>query len=246
MRYYVIGDIHGQIGKLDAAHREITRDRERVGDRNAPVIHLGDLVDRGPDSRGVIEYLMHGIADGAPWVVLKGNHDRMFADFVREGANDKRLFTGLTYLHDGIGGRETLRSYGVVGGILTSQRDMHKAARNAVPEAHLRFLETLPLFKQTDSYFFVHAGIEPGVAMEDQVEEDLLWIRGPFLESRKDHGRLVVHGHTPVEFIEHHGNRVAVDTGAGFGGPLVPAVLEDGAVFALVDEERLPISPPPV
>jgi len=244
MRSYAIGDIHGQLDKLKAAHDRIAADRARTGDGDAPVIHLGDLVDRGPDSRGVIEHLMAGIADGAPWLVLKGNHDRMFADFVRDGREDRRLFTGLSYLHERIGGWATLASYGVPGGLLGRLRGLHKAARAAVPEAHLAFLEALPLFHRMGDVLFVHAGIRPGVPLADQEEDDLIWIRDPFLDDDSDHGMLVVHGHTPVARATHFGNRVALDTGAGFGGPVTAAVFEARAAFALEEDGRRALVPP--
>lgn len=246
MRVYAIGDIHGQLGKLRAAHALISEDRARVGDTEAPVIHLGDLVDRGPDSRGVIEYLMEGIAGGAPWRVLKGNHDLMFADFVRAGRENPRLFTGLSYLHERIGGLATLESYGVTKGLFGRSRDLAQAAAEAVPEAHLAFVEGLPHFIRKGEVLFVHAGIRPGRALEDQEDDDLIWIREPFLSDRSDHGLLVVHGHTPVDAPEHHGNRVALDTGAGFGGPLTAAVFEGREVHVLEPGGRRALPAPPV
>lgn len=243
MRFYAIGDIHGQLGKLDDAHREIARDRERTGDGAAEVIHLGDLVDRGPDSRGVIQYLMDGIARGEPWRVLKGNHDRMFSDFVREAREDPRLFSGLHYLHASIGGAATLQSYGVVRGLLSRRRDLATAATEAVPEAHLDFIDGLPLFIRAEELLFVHAGIRPGVALEDQEEEDLIWIREGFLDDDTDHGHLVVHGHTPVDEVTHYGNRVALDTGAGFGGPVTAVVFEGREAWVLSNGERQALSP---
>lgn len=244
MRIYAVGDIHGHLSKLVEAHREIEIDRDRTGDDDALVIHLGDLVDRGPDSRGVIDYLMDGIETGQPWRVIKGNHDRMFCDFVRDAKEDPRLRVGLSYLHDGIGGAATLASYGVVRGFLTRERDLAAKATSAVPQSHLAFIDALPLFHQTEDLLFVHAGILPGVALEDQLEENLLWIREPFLNDATDHGRLVVHGHTPVDAPEHHGNRVALDTGAAFGGPLTPAVFEGREVSILQNGARVALPAP--
>ena len=243
MRIYAIGDIHGHIDKLDSVHSRIAADRKETGDMDAPVIHLGDLVDRGPDSRGVIEYVLEGISRGEPWRVLKGNHDRMFADFVREAKEDERLFSGLSYLHDRIGGLATLASYGVGRGLMTRNRELAKRAAAAVPEAHLSFIEGLPLFHRAGDILFVHAGIRPGVPFEDQDEEDFIWIREPFLSDDRDHGFLVVHGHTPVDEPTHYGNRVALDTGAGFGGPATVAVFEDGDVFVLESGGRRKLDP---
>jgi len=243
MRVYAIGDIHGQLVKLEAAHRAIRADRERTGDGEAPVVHLGDLVDRGPDSRGVIDYLLRGIAEGEPWRVLKGNHDRMFADFVEEAKQDTRLRAGLTYLHPNIGGLATLASYGVHRGFLKRECELAEKAAAAVPRSHLAFMADLPLYHRAGDLLFVHAGIRPGVPLEDQVEDDLVWIRGPFLDDPGDHGFLVVHGHTPVETATHFGNRVALDTGAGFGGPVTAAVFEGRDVFVLENGARRALEP---
>lgn len=243
MRIYAIGDIHGQLSLLEGAHREISKDRERTKDNGAIVVHLGDLVDRGPDSRAVIDYLMNGISDGEPWEVIKGNHDRMFAEFVRGAKEDPRLFSGLTWMHPRLGGTATLASYGIVRGPLESKAALARRAVAAVPDSHLDFLERLPLYKQTDELLFVHAGVRPGIPLEDQSEDDLIWIREEFLEDTRDHGRLVVHGHTPIEAATHFGNRVALDTGAAFGGPLSVAVFEGRDVFLLQDETRYSLGP---
>lgn len=239
MRIYAIGDIHGQIDMLRAAHRRIAADRAVTGDPDAPVVHLGDLVDRGPDSRGVVEHLIRGIADGAPWIVIKGNHDRMFVNFLRHGeAHDSGLRRELTWLDPPLGGDRTLASYGVALRRWTSLRNAWDAAVAAVPGDHLEFLVNLPLMHQTDDLLFVHAGIRPGVPIDAQVEEDLVWIRGPFLEDTRDHGKIVVHGHTPVETPEHYGNRIDLDTGAGFGRALTAAVFEGRDCFILTETGR--------
>lgn len=243
MRLYAIGDIHGQLAKLVDAHREVLADRERTGDGDALVIHLGDLVDRGPDSRGVIEYMMHGIATGAPWRVIKGNHDRMFSEFVRHAREDKRLWADLHWLHDRLGGKRTLASYGIEPKLLEKKAALAKRAAAAVPVAHLDFIDALPVFHRTQDVLFVHAGVRPGVPLEDQSEDDLMWIRDEFLNDTTDHGHLVVHGHTPVEAPEHHGNRIALDTGAAFGGPLTAAVFEGRNVWVLRDGARHPLLP---
>lgn len=243
MRSYAIGDIHGQSGMLAAAHARIDADRARTGDADAPVIHLGDLVDRGPDAKGVIEMLMAGRRAGKPWIVLKGNHDRMFVEALARNARDPALRADLGYLSPAIGGRETLASYGVTGNFLAGTARLLESGRKAVPKAHLDFIDALPLFHLRGDCLFVHAGIRPGVPLEDQEEDDLLWIRDAFLLDTRDHGRLVVHGHTPVETPEHLGNRVALDTGAGFGRPLTAAVIEGRDVCVLTDTGRVPLRP---
>jgi serine/threonine protein phosphatase 1 len=208
------------------------------------VVHVGDLVDRGPDCRGVVEYLRQGIASGQDWVVLKGNHDRMFTNFVRDmNYHDPGLRAELGYLHPKIGGAATLASYGVKNAADRPLPPVHQEAVEAVPQAHLTFLESCPTMWQRDGAIFVHAGIRPGVALADQVEDDLVWIRTGFLEDRRDHGGLVVHGHTAIDAPTHYGNRLNIDSGAAYGGPLSVVVLEDGDVFHLTGQGRRRLDP---
>ncbi|KPN61720.1 serine/threonine protein phosphatase 1 [Aliiroseovarius crassostreae] len=238
-RVYAIGDIHGHLDKLIAAHALIAEDRARCGDAAAPVVHVGDLVDRGPDSKGVIQYLIDGQARGESWVVLKGNHDRMAAMFLRDYPMvDHMLLYDHNWLHPRIGGVETLASYGVEvpEGIRTYQ--LHAQALAAVPQAHRRFLDTLPCLHRIDDLCFVHAGIRPGVALEDQVEDDLTWIRQEFHNSDADHGPLIVHGHTPVDEVTHYGNRLNIDTGAGHGKDIGVVVIEGREAWVLSGEGR--------
>lgn len=243
MLTYAIGDIHGHLALLRDAHRRIAADRARAGDPAAPVVHLGDLVDRGPDSAGVVAYLRQGIAAGAPWVVLKGNHDRMMETFLADPPRrDPMLRAEYSWLSPELGGRETLVSYGVEPG----QRlpDLTAAARARVPVEDVAFLAGLPLSLRRGEVFFAHAGIRPGVALDVQAEDDLLWIRGEFHRDRRDHGALVVHGHTPVKVPTHYGNRVNLDSGAAFGGPLTVVAIEGRDVFVLdPDGGRVPLLP---
>ena len=246
MRIYAIGDIHGQSDMLRAAHARIAADREVCGDRTAKVVHLGDFTDRGPDSRGVIDLLIAGLEDGAPWIVIKGNHDRMFAGFMADHDHqDPVMRKDLVWLDPRLGGVETLASYGVTARLWTSNRSLWKAAVAAVPQPHLGFLDSLVLSHQTDDLFFCHAGIRPGVPFDQQTEDDLVWIRSPFLEDERDHGKLVVHGHTALEAPEHFGNRVDLDSGAGYGRPLTAAVFEGRDCFILTERGREPLVPPP-
>jgi serine/threonine protein phosphatase 1 len=238
MRFYAIGDIHGQLGMLKAAHARIVRDREQTGDTAAPVVHLGDLIDRGPDSRGAIDFLIEGLAGGAPWIVLRGNHDQLLLDILAG-----REENAAAWLEPHIGGTETLASYGVKTGPFRSRRATLDDLRATIPEAHRRFLASLPLLHATPKLLFVHAGIRPGVSITLQDTADLLWIRGAFLEDRRNHGPLIVHGHTPVERPEHHGNRVNLDSGAGFGRPLTAAVFEGRDCWVLGDSGRERLAP---
>ena len=261
MTIYAIGDIHGYSAQFDRALDLVERD----GGRDARVVFLGDYTDRGPDSRGVLDRLVAGLAEGRNWVAIKGNHDRMFERFLTEGAeNDNRIKSGLSWMNARLGGPRTLGSYGLggegaaflqsgnggietlmsygVGGTLLDREELVMRALAAVPQAHLQFLAQRPLWHREDGLLFVHAGIRPGIPLESQDEDDLLWIRDGWLEDTRDHGALVVHGHTALDFPAHHGNRVNADAGAGYGRTLVPVAIEDGAVFTVHPEGRAPLT----
>lgn len=242
MRTYAIGDIHGHLDKLKQAHALIVADRARCGDTDGKVVHVGDLVDRGPDSRGVIQYLLDGQARGENWVVLKGNHDRIAALFLRDYPQiDHQLLLEYSWFHKRIGGVESVGSYGVEvpEGIRTYQ--LHARVLAAVPQAHRCFLDTLPAMHRAGDLCFVHAGIRPGVALEDQSEDDLCWIRGEFHNDASDHGPLIIHGHTPVDQVTHYGNRVNIDTGAGHGKALSTVVIEGRDVWLLTPSGRVAV-----
>jgi len=238
---YAIGDIHGQLEMLEQALARIEAD----GGPEARVVFLGDYVDRGPDSRGVIELLSQGLAAGRNWVCLLGNHDRMFSMFMEDyPRNDDRLLVGYHWLHDRIGGVETLQSYGVEVPERTRIYDVHSAARQAVPDHHRAFLTGLVDYHLEGDLLCVHAGIRPGVALEDQIQNDKIWIRDEFLEYQGAHPWLVVHGHTQIPVAEHRGNRVNLDSGAGFGRPLTAAVFEGRDCWVLDAEGRSPLLAP--
>tara|TARA_R110002095_G_scaffold195272_1_gene173800 strand:- start:438 stop:1193 length:756 start_codon:yes stop_codon:yes gene_type:complete len=246
MRSYAIGDIHGHLDQLRRAHDLIAADKAACGDTDAPVVHIGDLVDRGPESCGVIDYLMLGIAAGENWVVLKGNHDRMFALFMEDPtAQDPVLRQDLSWLHPRIGGAITLDSYGVDNAADGPVDKVHADATARVSAAQLGFLRALPTSYQRGEVFFAHAGIRPGVALEDQAENDLVWIRDPFLDCRKPHGPLIVHGHTALQAANHYGNRLNIDSGAGYGRPLSAVVIEGRAAWLLLPKGRLPLPATP-
>lgn len=237
---YVIGDIHGEIAMLETALDRIATD----GGADAPMIGLGDLVDRGPGSSAVIELLLQGKAAGRDWTVLKGNHDRMFQRFLEDGrVHDPRVVSGVDWLNPRLGGDKTLNAYGVDTDPARPVTHMLQDARAAVPAAHLAFLRDMPLFHQAQGMLFVHAGIVPGVPLADQAEDDLLWIRGPFLDHTEAHPWLVVHGHTALEAAAHCGNRINLDSGAGYGRPLTVAVFEAGEVWTLEPDGRRRLGP---
>ena len=240
MLTYAIGDIHGHLDLLAAEHRKIAADRAAHGANDAPIVHVGDLVDRGPDSQGVIEYLRAGIAAGENWVVLKGNHDRMFAGFLADVKyHDDGLRTDLSYLHYKIGGGATLASYGVKNAADRRMAPVHAEAVAAVPQAHRDFLESRPGWFNRGEAMFVHAGVRAGIALDQQSDTDLMWIRGTFLTDPRDYGPLIVHGHTAIDRPRHYGNRVNVDSGAAYGGPLSTVVIAGRDVFHLTNTGRV-------
>ncbi len=242
MSVYAIGDIHGHIDKLEPVLDLIEADRASYGIPNAPVVQVGDLVDRGPESCAVIERLCD-LRDTDPRLtVLLGNHDALFLGFLTSGAErDGRLRAGLTWLSPNMGGQTTLASYGINTKQLMPE--ILAEARARVPAHHRDFLRSLKLSAQVDDALFVHAGIRPGIPINMQDPEDLYWIRQEFLTDASDHGALVVHGHTPVKRVEHHGNRLAIDTGAAFGGPLSAVVIEERRVFLLTANGRQEVTP---
>jgi serine/threonine protein phosphatase 1 len=213
---------------LDRMIVEIASDLSTHPTSDALTVTLGDYVDRGPDSRGVIERL-HRNPFATPFVALKGNHELLLENFLRDPSTAdywRRL-----------GGLETLHSYGVdVGPLMRGQG--HAAAaeafRAALPESHLGFLAPLQLSLSIGRYFLCHAGVRPGVPLARQHEDDLLWIRDEFLYSKVDFGKIVVHGHTPTDQPERRPNRVNVDTGAFMTDRLTCAVLEEEDIRFLV------------
>ena len=243
MRIYAIGDIHGQLALLKAAHARIAQDDAAHGGGGV-IVHVGDLLDRGPDSRGVVDHLMQGQAEGRPWIVLRGNHDRFLPRFARQPDwIDAGLSSGEHWLdHPGLGAAETLTSYGI--DFDGDHHRTHAEVLRLVPEAHLRWLETLPLWHLTPQALFVHAGIRPGVDLSRQTEHDLVWIRKGFLDDSTDHGPLVVHGHTVVDQVTHFGTRLAIDTGAAYGGPLSAVVFDAEGLHLLGADGRMPVVSP--
>lgn len=241
-RVYAIGDIHGQLDMLRAAHALIAEDRQATGDTRAPVVHLGDFCDRGPRTKEVLDLLIDGATQGAPWRFVMGNHDRMMSLYLQDTPkSDPRLRPDYSWSHEQLGGQETLRSYGIERPEEMDTAEVHALARRRVPPEHVAFLAGLETFVETDHLFLAHAGIRPGVPFSDQAEDDLLWIRQEFHSDPRDHGKLVVHGHTPVREATHYGNRVNLDTGAGFGRALSVAVFEDRDCWLLTPGGRKPL-----
>lgn len=237
---YAIGDVHGQLGEL---HRILDL-IEADGGPDARIVFVGDYVDRGPDSRGVLQCLIDAQAAGRNWVTIKGNHDRYLSRFL----DDKTVYDPATradlfWFNPRLGGDKTLASYGVVAEEDGPIDAIHAEALDAVPQDHREFLANLPLMHTEGDLMFVHAGIRPELPLDKQVEDDLIWIRQPFLEYTKSFGPLVVHGHTALEFPEHAGNRVNLDGGAGYFRPLHAAVFEGRDCWLLSNAGRIALRP---
>ena len=200
---------------LASLHALIARDLAERPVARPLLLHIGDYVDKGPDSAGVLDRLLAGPpVPGLPVVNLMGNHERTMLDAL---SGERAAVTDWLYS----GGREALASWG-------ADPDDPASWPARIPAAHQAFVRGLKLHHRLGGYLFVHAGIRPGVPLEAQAEDDLLRIRGSFLASKADHGMVVVHGHTPVRHgAEVHDNRINIDTGAVFGRPLTCLVLEE-------------------
>jgi len=220
-RIYAVGDIHGRADLLTELHDFIRADAANGPPRRV-VVYLGDYVDRGLQSREVVDMLIERPLAGFETVHLKGNHEAALLDFLA----DCRI--GPSWLQ--FGGGATLLSYRVgLAGAESGATDFMTAQREfseRLPSAHLAFYRRLALTHEEGGYFFVHAGVRPGIALDRQTPEDLLWIRGDFLDFTGDFGHVVVHGHTITDEPEVCDNRIGIDTGAFATGRLTCLVLE--------------------
>ncbi len=226
MILYAIGDIHGRSDRLGRAHEIIDRDVAERGGRDRPLeIYIGDYVDCGPDSKGVIDLLV-ARSTAAAAVALRGNHEIVMESFLR----------GQTPFEDWrrLGGLETILSYGVdARGLLKKGGVLPRDLAEHIPESHLRFLSSLRHVYTVGRYCFAHAGLRPGVALERQSMEDLAWIRDDFLDFVGKFGFIVIHGHTPVTAIDFLSNRINIDTGAYMSNRLSILRIDPAGVTAL-------------
>lgn len=222
MRLYVFGDVHGQFDLFEAGRRFVADDVTLRRPERPLAVFLGDLIDRGPGSAEVVQALATGDYP-VPSVTLRGNHEQMLLDGLVE---DRPLEAWLRN-----GGVATLESYAIPVDTFETLDDVRVAIRSTVPPHHLAFLENLATSAVSGDYFFCHAGVKPEVALELQDDADLLWIRRPFLESRRYHGKMIVHGHTPVAVPELLANRINIDTGAYATGNLTCLILEGEEVI---------------
>jgi serine/threonine protein phosphatase 1 len=220
-RLYVIGDIHGRLDLLDRMIGLIGHDLAQHPCADTLTVTVGDYIDRGPHSRGVLERLANNPFP-TPYVAIKGNHEDIFEAFLNDPAT-----LGPQWRQ--VGGLETLHSFGVpVSRLMVGQGfdDAAAALQAAVSPAVGALFGRLELSYTWRDYFICHAGVRPGIPLDRQVSEDLLWIRSAFLNSRANFGKIVVHGHTPVEQPEALANRINVDTGAFATGHLTCVVLD--------------------
>ena len=219
-RFYVIGDIHGRADLLDEMVAKISADLHQYPSGNSVTVTLGDYIDRGPDSRGVLERLSRNPFP-TDYLALRGNHEGLLEDFLDDPS------TGSAWR--GLGGLETIYSYGVPVNTLMQGRGFPEARdllAAAIPPEHLRFLRSLRTSVVVGNLFFCHAGVRPGVALDKQEPEDLLWIRNEFLSCTADFGKLIIHGHSPTEWPDVRDNRINIDTGAFATGRLTCLVAE--------------------
>ena len=237
-RIYAIGDLHGRLDLLDDMLARVRTDLATRPHAAPKMVFLGDYCDRGPDSRGVIARLIEIEAGPLPATFLFGNHDSYIEAYLEEPEWFDRTYH---WLHSAMGGSETLASYGVPDAEVADPTATRDAFAAAFPAEHLAFLHRCALNARIGGYLFVHAGIRPGVAVADQVRDDLIWIREPFLSSRDDFGFKVVHGHTIVPQPEHRANRIAIDTGGFRTGILTCLVLEGDAVSVLERDGPTPL-----
>lgn len=226
------GDVHGCLAKLEDLFERIEKRIDAHPQHRHVVISLGDLVDRGPDSAGVVERLIEGIP-GCELVLIRGNHEQMMLDFVHDCGNPAqwpREGCFETMASYGLDGRRLLAEGRALAEIRQGLPDLRQAFLKRVPRYHLEFLARSSLYLTCGDYFFVHAGIRPSVALAQQREHDLLWIRGEFLHSNTQFEKIIVHGHTPTNAVEFHNNRINIDTGACLGGPLSAVLFEQDSV----------------
>ncbi|WP_084164697.1 metallophosphoesterase family protein [Skermanella stibiiresistens] len=222
IRVYAIGDIHGRADLLMRLHDMVIEDAKASPGPVNYLVYLGDYVDRGLHSRQVIDLMIGGPPPTFGSVHLRGNHEATFQEFLNNPSVGPGWFK--------FGGLATLHSYGIQipSGLTPEERVSYgqQELRRVIPPSHVSFLNHLRPSLTIGDYFFTHAGIRPGVALNRQQKDDMMWIRDDFLNSTVDHGKVVVHGHTICDLPEVRNNRIGIDTGAYASGHLTCLVLE--------------------
>jgi serine/threonine protein phosphatase 1 len=231
LRIYAVGDIHGRLDLLNELLARIDADIALRPTLRPVYVFLGDYIDRGPSSRETIDRLVEHRETNES-VFLRGNHELIAIKCL----SDRSLFDQWLRL----GGLETLVSYGVSPEVLADGKqisEIQSTFHSALPQTHFRFFRDLQSSFVCGDFFFAHAGAKPNVELSQQKENDLLWIRGEFLSSNCDFGKIIVHGHTPTREIEVEPNRINIDTGAFATGRLTCLVLE-GDSLSVIDTSR--------
>ena len=227
VRVYAIGDIHGCVELLDQAYAKIDADEWSQPSRAHVEIHLGDYIDRGPASRDVLDRMI-ARSKRRQCVFLKGNHEACAIEFL----DHPEVFGNWSQF----GALQTLISYGLQPPLNASpeqERELARAFGDVLPPAHRAFLQDLQLSFVSGDFFFAHAGIRPGIPLDQQREQDLIWIRAEFLLCEDDFEKIVVHGHTPVPEPDFRANRINIDTGAFATGRLTCLRIEGDACDVL-------------
>ncbi len=223
MAIYAIGDVHGCLDKLLGLERKIVADAESLPGGKL-IVMLGDYVDRGPASAQVIAHLSEPPPAGFERICLAGNHEAAMLDYL-EGRSDLDRWLRL-------GAGATLRSYDVdvarLQSIYRRSREIDEAIRKAIPVSDIEFLKQLPVLVETADFIFVHAGFRPDIPLDQQADEDLIWIRDDFYDRAHLLRKNVVHGHTPISTPKLEGRRLNIDSGACFGGPLTAVRIWQG------------------
>jgi len=233
-RVYAIGDVHGRFDLLLDLVARIEADDRARGPAGTHVIMLGDLIDRGPQSREIIDFFLNGAPSFAQWHFVQGNHEEMLLKLI-DDPESPHMPQFLRF-----GGRETFESYGAPQLALDMpERFTPDTLPFYVPEPHRAFMRAMHDGVQFGDYFFTHAGIRPGVPLDEQDRQDLRWIRREFLDSDADFGVIVVHGHTVLDEVEMRPNRIGIDTGAFKTGILTALGLE-GSERWLIQSEGEP------
>lgn len=229
---YAIGDIHGRLDLLKVIRKLIKADAKTHGFDDKTIIYLGDYVDRGPDSKGVIDLLMNKPLEGFNNICLKGNHEEIMFKAVEWSTRSTGMRTSWSswpemWMQNG--GRRTLKSYGIDAYDLESGKIEWSDLINLIPKDHIYWMKSLPNYIIDGDYLFVHAGIFPEVPLEQQDPRVFLWIRDRFLDSTEDHGYRIIHGHSPTKGeVDIRSNRINLDTGSVWRGVQHALVIHDG------------------
>ena len=219
---YAIGDIHGRLDLLGMLLAMIEADAAQSRSPQKTLVFLGDYIDRGPDSRGVVEVLLDGLPPDFEAHFLKGNHEALLLAFLDDASSLRQWLVN--------DAQATMQSYGVDVQLLEREEALPETWRGAfaaaLPDSHCHFFQSLTLMATFGDYLFAHAGLRPGMPIEAQGERDVIWIRREFLDSTEDFGKFIVHGHTPVTLPDVRSNRIDIDTGAVFSDRLTALRLE--------------------